>query len=385
MKNNEIPKGLRDFLPDELKARRQMEKKALNLFRSYGYVEVSTPTFEYLEVLEAGTGRNNWEDLYLFIDREGRILSLRPEMTVAIARMAATHLREAVFPQRLCYIGNVFRHVQPQRAQYREFWQMGIELLGASGAQADAEVINIAVESLRIMGLENFKISLNQIEIFNSLLDESGMVEAEKKQVRQLVEKKDLVELSRVLNNSHIDEGLKETIARLPVLHGGIEILDQLRGIEKNRRAAQAVAELLKVYEDLQAYDVNNHIVIDMGVLRGLDYYTGIVFEGYSSELGYGLLGGGRYDNLLKQFGFPCPATGFAIGMDRLALVLKGLDEEPARFLVGGTDWPLIVNKAQELREQGYIVETDVEKRTRQELETRAQQMGNCQVVYLEN
>ena len=193
MKNKEIPKGLRDFLPDEVKTRRKMEKKALALFRSYGYKEVRTPTFEYLEVLEAGTCRDIRDELFLFIDREGRIVSLRQEMTVGIARMAATHLREAVFPQRLCYIANVFRHVQPQKAQYREFWQMGVELLGASGPRADAEVINIAVETLRTMGLENFKISLNQIAIFNSLLAESGMTEAEKQLVRHLVEQKDLV------------------------------------------------------------------------------------------------------------------------------------------------------------------------------------------------
>ncbi|NLW58766.1 MAG: ATP phosphoribosyltransferase regulatory subunit [Firmicutes bacterium] len=383
MRNREIPKGLRDFLPDEVKIRRKMEKKALDLFRSYGYKEVRTPTFEYLEVIEAGTCRDIREELFLFIDREGRIVSLRQEMTVGIARMAATHLREAVFPQRLCYIANVFRHVQPQKAQYREFWQMGIELLGASGSRADAEVINIAVETLRTMGLDNFRISLNQIEIFNSLLAESEMTETEKKRVRHLVEKKDLVELARVLNNSHCDDELKETIARLPVLHGGIEVLDQLGKVEKNRRASQAVAELLKVYEDLQAYGVEDYIVIDMGVLRGLDYYTGIVFEGYSSELGYGLLGGGRYDNLLNQFGFACPATGFAIGMDRLALVLEEPDEEPAHYLVGGADWKQVVQKAQALRAQGYMVETDVQTCTREELERKAQQIGNCQVVYL--
>ncbi|NLY92059.1 MAG: ATP phosphoribosyltransferase regulatory subunit [Firmicutes bacterium] len=384
MKNKEIPKGLRDFLPEDVKARRKMEEKALKLFRSYGYEEVSTPTFEYLEVIEARTGRNSWEELYLFIDREGRILSLRPEMTVAIARGAATHLREAVFPQRLCYIANVFRHVQPQKAQYREFWQMGIELLGASGARADAEVINIAVETLRTMGLDNFKISLNQIAIFNSLLDDSGLEEEEKRLVRRLVENKDLVELGRVLNNAKIEDDLKEIIAKLPVLHGGIEVLDRLGPVEQNRRAAQAVAELGKVYEDLKAYGVNEHIVIDMGVLRGLDYYTGIVFEGYSSELGYGLLGGGRYDNLLQQYGFPCPATGFAIGMDRLALVLKEPDEEPVRLLVGGTNWELMVEKARELREQGYIVETDVEQCTREELAAKAATKGNCRVVFIE-
>ncbi|MGI6452113.1 MAG: ATP phosphoribosyltransferase regulatory subunit [Syntrophomonadaceae bacterium] len=384
MNNKEIPKGLRDLLPDEVKTRRQMEKKALDLFKSYGYQEVVTPTFEFLEVIEAGTGKNIREQLFLFVDREGRILSLRPEMTVSFARMAATHLSESEFPQRLCYIANVFRHVQPQMAQYREFWQMGIELLGAQGSRADAEVINIAVETLRKMGLHNSKISLNQIEIFNSLLDDSGMMEYEKELVRRLVEKKDLVELERVLNKTKIDDRLKETIASLPVLHGDTSILSRLGSIENNQRASQAVCELLKVYEDLQAFGVQDHIVIDMGVLRGLDYYTGIVFEGYSSELGYGLLGGGRYDNLLKQFGFPCPATGFAMGMDRLALVLTDQEKEPERFLVGGRDWNLIVKKSQELRQMGYIVETDVEDGTRELLEEKAQRMKNCQVVFLD-
>lgn len=353
MNNKEIPKGLRDLLPDEVKTRRQMEKKALDLFKSYGYQEVVTPTFEFLEVIEAGTGKNIREQLFLFVDREGRILSLRPEMTVSFARMAATHLSESEFPQRLCYIANVFRHVQPQMAQYREFWQMGIELLGAQGSRADAEVINIAVETLRKMGLHNSKISLNQIEIFNSLLDDSGMMEYEKELVRRLVEKKDLVELERVLNKTKIDDRLKETIASLPVLHGDTSILSRLGSIENNQRASQAVCELLKVYEDLQAFGVQDHIVIDMGVLRGLDYYTGIVFEGYSSELGYGLLGGGRYDNLLKQFGFPCPATGFAMGMDRLALVLTDQEKEPERFLVGGRDWNLIVKKISGIKANG--------------------------------
>ena len=143
-------------------------------------------------------------------------------------------------------------------------------------------------------------------------------------------------------------------------------------------------AELLKVYEDLKACGVQDHIVIDMGVLRGLDYYTGIVFEGYSSELGYGLLGGGRYDNLLNQYGFPCPATGFAIGMDRLALVLKEKEEEPVCYLVGGTDWELIVKKAQELREQGYTVEIDVQNCTREELTERVQIMDHYQLVFLD-
>ena len=200
--------------------------------------------------------------------------------------------------------------------------------------------------------------------------------------IRNLIEKKDLVELSRVLENMAIDDGLKETIAILPVLHGGLEVLNRIPYVESNRNASQAVSDLLKVYEALQDWGVIDNIVVDMGVLRGLDYYTGIVFEGYSPDLGYGLLGGGRYDNLLGQFGFPCPATGFALGIDRLALVLKHRDEEPRRFLVGGTDFKTVVQKAEELRSQGYIVEIDVKGSSREELEKRMENRENCSLIY---
>lgn len=380
MRNREIPGGLRDLLPDEVKVRRSIEKKAAALFSSYGYEEVITPTFEFLEVVETGT--NMREELFLFMDREGGILSLRPEVTLSIARLAATHLQDARLPQRLYYMSNVFRHVQPQVAQYREFWQLGIEMLGASGTYADAEVINIAVKTMREIGLDNFKVSLNQMGIFNSLLDDSGMNNKEKEIIRNLVESKDLVALSRVLENMAIDDGLKETIAILPVLHGGLEVLNRIPYVESNRNASQAVSDLLKVYEALQDWGVIDNIVVDMGVLRGLDYYTGIVFEGYSPDLGYGLLGGGRYDNLLGQFGFPCPATGFALGIDRLALVLKHRDEEPQRFLVGGADFKTVVQKAEELRSQGYIVEMDVEGNSHEELKKRMGNRENCSLIY---
>ena len=173
MRNREIPKGLRDLLPDEMKTRRKLEKKAAELFTSFGYEEVSTPTFEFLEVVEAGG--NMREKLFLFMDREGGILSLRPEMTVSIARLAATHLQDEKLPRRLYYSTNVFRHVQPHLAQYREFWQTGIELLGASGSWADAEVISLAVKVMLDFGVNNFIVSLNQIGIFNSLLEDSAI------------------------------------------------------------------------------------------------------------------------------------------------------------------------------------------------------------------
>lgn len=384
MRNKEIPKGLRDLLPAEVKMMRSIENKAARLFKSYGYEEVITPTFEYLEVVENGAGGNIRKELFLFMDREGGILSLRPEITVSIARLAATHMQDANFPQRLFYQANVFRHVQPHLAQYREFWQLGIELLGASGVRADAEVINIAARVMQEIGLDNFKLSLNQIGIFNSLLDDSGMDIEERSLIRNLIESKDLVELSRVLEGMAIDDGLKETITALPVLHGGLEVLKRIPYVEKNRKASAAVNDLIQIYEALKICGVQDKIVLDMGVLRGLDYYTGIVFEGYSPDLGYGLLGGGRYDNLMGKFGFSCPATGFSLGMDRLALVLKNRDKEPQRYLLGGQDFQRIVNEAEKLRKEGYIVEMDVEGNTRERLEDIARERENCILIYLE-
>ncbi len=384
MRNREIPRGTRDLLPDEVGVKRQIEKKAAGLFRSYGYDEVITPTIEFLEVVETGTGGSIREELFLFMDREGGILSLRPEMTVSIARLAATHLQDAVFPQRLFYMTNVFRHVQPHLAQYREFWQIGIELLGAAGIYADAEVISIAVKTLSTIGLDNFKVSLNHIGIVNGLLDASGLKPEEKELTRRLIEEKDLVELSAMLEKMDIDEGLKETLATLPVLHGGLEVLKRLPQLEHNRAASRAVEELFKVYELLKVCGVSDHIVVDMGVLRGLNYYTGMVFEGYSPNLGYGLLGGGRYDNLMGEFGLPLPATGFALGLDRLALVLKQREKEAERYLVGGSDYAAVTAKAGELRSQGYIVEMDVEGLSRSALEQKLAACPSRTLVYVD-
>lgn len=382
MRNREIPKGLRDLLPDETKTRRKLEKKAVDLFTSYGYEEVLTPTFEFLEVVEAGG--NMREKLFLFMDREGGILSLRPEMTVSIARLAATHLQEEKLPRRLFYSANVFRHVQPHLAQYREFWQTGIELLGANGPRADAEVISLAVKIMSEFGLDNFMVSLNNIGIFNSLLDISQINAEDKERIRSLVTKKDLVELTRMLDNLPMDDLLKETIVLLPTLHGGLDVLTRLPYVEKEPASRAAVQELITIYDALKDMGVEKHVLIDMGILRGLDYYTGVVFEGFSPDLGYGLLGGGRYDRLLSQFGFPCPATGFALGMDRLTLVLKSQEEEAARYLVGGENWTAMVEAAEQLRKQGKIAELDVEGLQREQLQAKIAGRPEYTLVYLE-
>lgn len=384
MKNREVPRGLRDFLPEEVKNKRFIEDKARQLFQSFSYEEVITPTFEYLDVAQNGTSGKSLKELFLMIDRDGEIISLRPEVTASIARMAATHLQEKEGSCRLFYISNVFRQVEPKIAQYREFWQAGVELLGTDSRWADAEVISLAVKLMQELGLNDFKLSLNQIAICNSLLDEVSISQEEREKIRKLVERKDLVELSQVLEQMPIDEGLKETIHSLPLLHGGPEIIKKIPYIEKNQAAFLAMQELLDLYETTKVFGVQDHIVLDMGVLRGLDYYTGVVFEGYSADLGYGLLGGGRYDKLLKQFGYDCPATGFALGIDRLALLLDGIKEESKKYLIAGQDLKAMVSKADELRKNGFVVEMDLTFASKKDLEAKIKKLSNIELLYFD-
>jgi ATP phosphoribosyltransferase regulatory subunit len=163
-----------------------------------------------------------------------------------------------------------------------------------------------------------------------------------------------------------------------------LEVLNKLPYLEKSQNAVQAVEELTAVYDALKSMGAEEQILVDMGVLRGLDYYTGVVFEGFSPDLGYGLLGGGRYDRLLSQFGFNCPATGFALGMDRLTLVLKDQEQEPQRYLVGGNNWQAMVKKADELRSEGKIAELDVEGLSKESLAEKLAGRTHYTLVYVD-
>ncbi len=362
MKNREIVRGTKDFLPREAELKRNFESRSVQTFLEWGYQEVITPTFEYLEVIESGAGEDIREELFLFQDRDGRILALRPEMTIPIARIAATKLRDQSGPIRLFYNANIFRHTLPQMGRYKEFYQLGVELIGAPGRRADAEVIALAAEILEQQNME-FKISLNHIGIFNSLLAASGLDEAAKESVKDLMLNKDLVGLRKVLQTEQQASELTAILLELPVMHGGPQVLDGLAAVIGVPGVNQAVEELLAVYQLLEEYGIQQDVVIDLGILRGFDYYTGLVFEGYSPQLGYPLLGGGRYDNLLDKLGCPRVATGFAVGIERVLLALKDRDtSSPERYVVSGKELGEVLAKARELRKLGKFVEVETDE-----------------------
>jgi len=377
MKGREIPPGFKDYLPREAKLKRIIEEKAAELFVSWGYQEVITPAVEYLEVIQVAGMNVDEQELFLFQNRDGRLLALRPDMTIPIARLASTKLRTHPVPLRLFYRANVFRHSLSQHGKYNEFCQVGVEMLGAGGRRADAEVIALAVELMTRLGINDFQLSVNNVKIFNRLLRESRLPQDDENEIKKLVINKDLVGLERKLSGLRLDSKVAEAFLKLPVLNGTLDVLKQLPDFSERPEVMAGIEELRLLFEALRVFGAGDRVVIDLGVLRGLDYYTGIVFEGYSSNLGYPLLGGGRYDKVMERYGWPNPATGFAVGVERVLLALGAVDlPVETGVMVGGNDLARVAEVASRLREEGRVVCLDVCGRSREETEVLTRENG---------
>jgi histidyl-tRNA synthetase len=306
----ERPRGVRDFGPKEMDGRVHVESVLLEAFRSFGYRRVQTPTFESLELFCAKSGSGISEHLYVFDDKGGRRLCLRPEATAQVARMFSSDLRNLPKPLRLSYVSPMFRYEEPQKGRYREFWQAGVELIGASGPEADAECICLAGECIRRLGL-SAKIRINHIGVLRELLNMRGLDEAEQNKVINLLDKGDYTAVRQSIGDG--------ALSRLLDIRGSSDSVDVALSIVPEGGAKSMLQVMKKTLSLLDAAGVAYEV--DFSMARGLDYYTGIVFDAKVDGLGAQnqVLGGGRYDNLIALFGGPStPAVGFAFGLDRL-------------------------------------------------------------------
>lgn len=323
-----IPPGTRDVLPDEMRELRRLHGALLEVFESRGYGEVATPAIEYDEVLARGDSRTAGSS-YRFFDERGELLALRADMTVPIARLAATRYASAEPPLRLCYIANAFRAVRPQRGQMRELTQAGVELIGAPAPQGTAEVIEVLEAALEAAGLDRAVIGLGDADLFRQLLAELGVEGEARESVLGRLATHDLVGLEAELSTL---EGISEqqcaTCVALSQLRGGREVLDEARALG-GAAVERATARIGETFEALEAVGAADRVQIDLGLLRDLGYYSGAILEVYDPALGYVLGGGGRYDDLLKRFGLDLPAAGFALYLERVHVAQ--LEEESRR------------------------------------------------------
>lgn len=386
----EVPYGTRDFLPRSAANKRAVERRIMELFTRYGYEEVVTPTLEYLETLTTGGGRSLEPHMFKLFDRNNRTLALHHEMTTPIARLVSSRLKDEPLPLKLSYNTSVFRYEQTLPGRQCEFYQAGVELLGVSSTAADAEIIALAVEALGAAGLEEFEVCLGQVEFANGLLDQYALDLETQILFKAALESHDIVGLESIVDGLKIDESSKKILKTLPYLHGGEEILSRAASSIDNGRSRRALENLSEIYRLLESYDVADRIVFDLGLIRDFNYYTGMVFEAYAPGLGYSLAGGGRYDHMLKDFGMACPATGFALGIERLLLARKrqGLIED---LRVRGTYIGYEESKvgeaiavAKKLRAEGEVAELALIAQTRYEAESSQRSKGCTRLIYID-
>jgi len=318
-----LPVGGQDYLMEECYNKKLIQDKLRKLFFLSGYEEVETPLLEYIDVFTGVKASIEQEQMMKLFDSDGRILVLRPDITMPIARIAATKLKTSILPLRFSYVGNVYRNQKTQSAKQSEIAQAGIELLGVSEPEADAEIIAIAVQSLINLGLKEFQIDIGQVEFFKGLIAQAEMGEEWEEEIRSFIDQKNMLGLELVLKESKISDHLKNTIYDFPKLYGNGEMLKEAAKMSSNPKCESAIENIREVYSILKDFGFERYLTFDLGMVQSFNFYTGIVFRGITSELGYPICGGGRYDRLVNEFGYDIPATGFAIGIKRILMVLE--------------------------------------------------------------
>lgn len=352
--------GTRDIIFPEAYNKRNMENTIAEIFTRWGYQEVVTPTYEYLDTFNLGSDRDMDTQSIKFFDRENKTLVLRPDMTTPLARLISTRLyNENNKIHKLFYIANVFRHEQTQSGRQCEFYQAGIEYFGAQTPLADAEIIALAIESIKSTGLTQFKINLGHIDFINGILDDFN--DYVNQQVKRLLGLKDVVGFKKFLDTCDFTEDELEIVGNIFFLKGDVNMLQEIRAKIVSKTAIAAIDNLIEIYDLMGAYGLQEYIVFDLSLTRDLQYYSGMVFEAYTNEMGYSLCGGGRYDRMLDKFGLNCPATGFALGIERITLLLnkQGLLQKPAnrKALLVWSQETLFkaIKQAAVMQSKGYI------------------------------
>lgn len=317
------PEGVRDIYGDEKERKTIVERLLREKIKGYGYRDIQTPTFEYFDVFSKEVGTTPSKELYKFFDKEGNTLVLRPDFTPSIARCAAKYFLDENVPIRFCYQGNTFTNLSSLQGKLKEVTQMGAELIGDGSVQADAEMIAMTIEALYHAGLSDFQISIGNLEYFKGICAEAGLDEETELSLREYISGKNFFGAEELLESISVAPEDREALLKVSELFGPADILQTAKAAVSNSRSQGAVERLEKVYQVLCEYGVEKYISFDLGMLSKYNYYTGIIFKGYTYGVGDAIVKGGRYDNLLSRFGKDAPAIGFMIVVDDLLAAMN--------------------------------------------------------------
>jgi ATP phosphoribosyltransferase regulatory subunit len=363
-----LPPGTRDWLPAELRRKRAVETELRAVFERWAYAEVQTPSFERYDSLEAGLGDDVANQLFLFADKSGTQIALRPEMTTPVARLVATRMREATLPLRLSYVAAAYRYEDPQEGRMREMTQGGLELIGPESLDADAESLFTAVEALDALGLDDALFDINHAAIVDGVLAGLELDARDISETKRLISGRNIVALRARLQGTG-DAGSVDAIVELALTRGRDDVLATARRLCHTDAGLAGIERLRAILARATELGFGARINVDFSLLRDISYYTGFIFEGFAGEVGFALCGGGRYDALLPRFGFDAGAVGWSLLVERILIALER--RHSTRFgavpaidvLVSGSD----VVAARE-RAAGRIVRIDFDRRTETEL-----------------
>ncbi len=353
------PEGTRDIVLDECAIKRMLQKNIEDVLDKWGYDEIITPTIEFYDTINSGFEALREEELYKFFDNKGKIMALRPDMTIPIARVVASKFKEVKQSLRFRYCANVFRVHESLGGKKNEYTDCGVELIGEKDENSDLEILVTALDVLKVLEKYKYKLEVGNIKFFNSAVEELNLDYDEKMKLSQLIDRKSLQELEEYLESLNLEEKYKTLFLKLPWLFGGKEILKEGRKYCFNNEMSESIDYLENISKELDQLGYGDLAYYDLGMVPTVNYYTGITFRGYVEGVGTTVLSGGRYDKLLSTFGEDRPAVGFSINLDSVLDIIK--DEkiqkrETYTVYYNKANEVKAFKKSNELRESGYIV-----------------------------
>lgn len=383
------PEGVRDIYGKEYASKLHIQNMFHEKLRSFGYQDIQTPTFEFFDVFSSEIGTTPSKELYKFFDKDGNTLALRPDFTPSIARSAAKYFMDEMIPLRFCYCGNNYINTDNLQGKLKETTQMGAELIGDSSAEADAEMIALLIEGLRNVGLQEFQVSVGQIDYFKGLCAQANLDEDTELELRELISNRNAFGAEELLRGKGIDEESITDLMKVNEFFGSVDMLDEALKIANNTRSVAAIERLKNVYELLKMYGVEQYVSFDLAMISKYNYYTGVTFGAYTYQAGSAIAKGGRYDNLLEKFGKPSPATGFVVMIDDLmnAMSRQRICPTPENknvLLIYTSDMKKAMDTATAYRKDGYATVMMKQEKDKDAYEQFAKNQNFAKVIFMD-
>lgn len=373
------PEGVRDIYNEECEQKLILQNELHQTLKEYGYHPIQTPTFEFFDIFNREIGTTPSKDLYKFFDREGNTLVLRPDITPSIARCAAKYFSEEDMPIRLCYMGNTFINNTSYQGRLKENTQLGAELIGDSTVDADAEILAMAADCLHRAGLREFQLSVGHADFFRGLSEAAGLKEEQEEELRELISNKNYFGVSEFAETLNLKEDLNNLFQMLGNLYVGSDELQKAKEYAAAYpRIQNAISRLEELHQVLKLYEIEKYVSFELGIVSNYQYYTGIIFAGYTFGSGEPVIKGGRYDELLTYFGKNSASIGFAVVIDQLMAALSRqkieipLVNQTLLLVYGPTQRQNAITQAKRFREQGHYTELIVRDAGKSEAEYQA-------------